>query len=226
MKYINPVLIALVLCCTGVNAQKGAFAIYLDSALRVTDRIGAVCIEKVVPGDGLWRVTVTKIKDSSKVMTGSYKDKNLDIGEGWFEYYNKGFVILSGNYHDGQQSGIWKKWGNDSLLSDSVYFDAGSVMSAAKFQYHQNKTLWRYTLTTQADEKITRAYDTTGALESEGHFISKNGEMFLYYPGRKLKSHSVYKDNVRTVYELYDEEGNKYTEAEYLEMIKKKEGKQ
>ncbi len=227
MKRINPLLIVFILLCTGLKAQRDSTVIYLDSSLKVTDRLGAACIQKAIARDGMWYVTVSRIKDKSIVMTGSYKDKKLDIAEGLFEYFNdKALLVLIGYYHNGAQSGIWKKWGNDGLLSDSVYFDGGDVASAAKFQYHENKTLWRYTLTTQAEEKITRAYDTTGVLASEGHFIGRNGETFLYYPNHKVKSHSVYKDNVRTLYELYDEQGNKYTEAEYLEMMKKRAGNQ
>lgn len=222
MKYINPFFVLFFLLCSGAKAQRDTAVYYLDSSLRVTDRLEAVCLEKAVHRDGLWYVTVTRLKDKSKVMTGSYKDKQLEVGEGLFEYFNKGFVILAGYYHDGAQSGIWKKWSNDSLLTDSVYFDGGDVVSAAKFQYHTNRGLWRYSLLTQMQEKITRVFDTLGVLESEGHFMDKNGEMFIYYPNHKVKTHSVYKDNQRTVYELFDEQGNKYTESEYLEMMKKK----
>ena len=209
MKRINAFFALFILLCTGVKAQKDSMVIYLDNTFQVTDRAGAFLVEKATPGDGLWYVTITTIKGNKKVMTGSYKDNRLEVADGVFEYFNKDIVVMRGYYHRGTQYGSWKKWDNDSLLIDSIYFDAGEVVSSAKFQYHANRSLWRYSLLTQMKEKITRVYDTLGVLESEGHFIDKNGETFLYYPSHKVKSHSVFKDNVRTVYELFDEQGNK-----------------
>ena len=224
MKYIlNPFLALVMFSCYTANAQKDTTVFYLDSALAVTPRSAATCVEKIVYKDGLWYVSVFKIAGNSKIMTGSYKDRTLATAEGLFEYFNKGFVIMQGYYHDGEQSGIWEKWGNDSLLSDSVYFDAGNVVSQAKFKYHANKHLWRYSLETNTHEKIAREYDTLDVLVSEGRFKDEDGDTFIYYPDGKVKTHSVYRSNNLFKVDFFDEEGHKYTQKEYLEMMKEKQ---
>jgi len=224
MRYIlNPVFIFGVLLSTSTLAQKkDTTFIYLDSTMTPAAKAAACCVEKIFAKDGLWNILVAYRYKPYRIMTGSYKDKELQEAEGLYEYYLRDTVIMRGYYHNGAQSGIWKKWTTDGLVTDSVYFDNGNAVGIAKFVYHDNRHLWRYSLETDDKQKITKVYDTADVLLSEGHFQEKDGEMFLYYPNGKVKTHSVYKNNQRMMYDLFDEDGKKYTEQEYNEMPRKK----
>ncbi|HWB24608.1 MAG TPA: hypothetical protein VG738_03970 [Chitinophagaceae bacterium] len=209
-KIVNPLLAIFIFLSTNTFAQKKDTSyIYLDSGLNVTSKKQAVCVEKVYPEGGLWHVIVAYVHQPYKIMTGSYKESNLELAEGWFEYFKNDTLIMNGNYYEGMQTGLWRKWTTDGLITDSVYFDKGHVVSNARFQYHANNHLWRYSLETDTNNKITRIFDTADVLISEGHFKDKDGEMFFYYPNGKVKTHTVYKNGERTLYEAFDEEGKR-----------------
>jgi antitoxin component YwqK of YwqJK toxin-antitoxin module len=206
---LNPLVFLFLLLAGTTSAQKDTSVFYLDSTLHAAPKSEAVCIQKVYKKDGLWNTDISYLHKPYKIMSGSYKDRSLEVREGIFQYYNNNVMIMSGYFHHGLQDGIWKKWAVNGLLTDSVYFDEGNIVGQAKFQYHDNNHLWRYSLETNAHEKITRVFDTLDVLVSEGHFKEKDGEMFIYYPTGKIKSHAIYKDNQRVLYEMFDDKGNK-----------------
>ena len=210
MKYIlGPFIILFVFAGNAVFAQKDTTTFYLDTTLTLVAKAKATCVEKIYQQGQLWHTSISYIYKPYRIMTGSYSDKTLSTAEGLFTYFLRDTMIMQGNYHDGQQDGIWKKWTTGGLITDSVYFNGGRVIGQAKYQYHVNNHLWRYSLETSDQEKITNIYDTADVLISQGRFKDRDGEMFLYYPNGKTKSHSIYKNNQRIIYELFDENGNK-----------------
>ncbi len=153
---------------------------------------------------------VYKISNGAILMTGNYSDRGLETKEGFFEYFDEDHSAVKGEYHDNKQEGVWKRWGRDGLLTDSVFLNAGEIVSVAKYQYHVNGHLWRFSLERSSNnEKITRVYDSADVLISAGRFVNDDGEMFIYYPSGKVRSHSVFKDGKRTIYDLYDENSEK-----------------
>ncbi|HVX49411.1 MAG TPA: hypothetical protein VHB48_04610 [Chitinophagaceae bacterium] len=209
-KFLNPLLVIFVLTTLHAGAQKKDTSyVYFDSTLKVVPKKNAMCVEKIVRRDGLWYVWLTYIYKPYTIMTGTYKDRELQIGEGLFQYYINDTVIMRGNYHEGRQDGIWKKWTTSGLITDSVNFVNGIVQAEAKFQYHVNNHLWRFSLVTNDNEKTTRVYDTADVLISTARFKDGDGEMYFFYPGGRIKSHSVYKNSERILYEAFDEKGRR-----------------
>lgn len=208
MKYILSPLLFILLSCA-VHAQKDTTILYIDSNLNIVSKPNAACIEKVYQQGGMWHTIISYINKPAKLVTGSYSDKRLSIPEGQFTYYKEDTVIMQGNYRNGEQDGVWRKWMTNGLITDSVVFMSGTVIAEAKYQYHTNNTIWRYSLKTAENEKITGIYDTAGVIISKGRFKDNDGEMYTYYPNGAVKTHSVYKNNQRTIYDLYDENGEK-----------------
>lgn len=211
MKHVlaTTLLLFVLLTYTTARAQKDTITYYLDSTLTQVSKSKAVCIEKVYYSKPLWYATVSYINKPYKLFTGSYADKAMTKPDGLFNYYKNDTLIMSGSFNDGNQDGLWRKWQTDGLITDSVVFEDGNAMVVAKYQYHTNNTLWRYSLEKNSGEKITRIFDASNVLVSEGRFIGTGGEMKTYYPDGKMKSHSVYKNNERVLYEVFDENGNK-----------------
>ena len=206
---LNPFLAILILSGYSVSAQKDTTLVYFDSLHNRVTMKNASRIGKVVRKNDLWFMTLYKVNTGDKVMSGSYSDRDLEMEEGLFEYFDDYHSIIKGAFHEGKQDGVWKKWDKDGLLTDSVFFNEGNMVSDAKYQYHVNGHLWRYSLETEKKQKLTRIYDSADVLISEGRFIDNDGEMFMYYANGKIKSHSVFKDGKRTIYDLYDEKGQK-----------------
>lgn len=202
-------LLFVLLTHNNARAQKDTIIYYLDSNLVQVPKSKAVCIEKLYYNKPLWYAAVSYVNKPYKLFTGSYSDKATTKPEGLFNYYKDDTLIMSGNFSAGNQDGIWRKWQTNGLITDSVVFADGNVSAVAKYQYHTNNTLWRYSLEKNNNEKITRIFDASNILVSEGRFIGTSGEMKVYYPDGKIKSHSVYKNNERVLYDVFDENGNK-----------------
>jgi len=210
MKYTFSPLLILFICFFGTaSAQKDTTLYYLDSSLTAVPKSQAICIEKVYFKDALWHAIVSYRFKPYRIMTGSYADKNLTTPHGEFTYFLNDTVIMQGNYSGGAQDGTWKKWTTAGLVTDSVVFNNGNVLANGHFKYHENNTLWRFSLELPGNEKVTREFDTANVMVSQGRFKGTDGEMYLYYPDGKVKSHSVYKNSQRIIYDLYDERGNK-----------------
>lgn len=225
MKY-TLTLILLLLLYTQSNAQKDTTILYLDSSFRTTARSKAVFGKVIVHKDKMYLVAMVNMADGSKVFTGSYIDKQLTVSEGLFSFYTNDVLTMRGIYHLNRQVGVWKKWGIDSLLTDSVAFDeSGFVKAKRKYSYHVNRTLWRTVFENDENQKVSREYDTLGNLVSEGSFTENEGETFFYYPDGKVRMHAVFKKGERVVYDFFDEEGKKYTEKEFVEFKKSQKPK-
>lgn len=199
----------VLLAHTTAKAQKDTITYYLDSNLTQVSKSKAVCVEKLYYKKPLWYAIVSYVNKPYKLFTGSYIDKATTRAEGLFNYYNGDTLIMTGKFTNGEQDSVWKKWQTNGLITDSVVFEAGNPVAVAKYSYHINNTLWRYSLEKTSGEKITRIFDASNILVSEGRFIGTGGEMKMYYPDGKLKSHSVYKNNERVIYDVFDENGSK-----------------
>lgn len=211
MKHLvkTTLLLFILIAHTSVKAQRDTIIHYFDSSLAPVPKSKAVCVEKLYYKKPLWYTVVSYINKPYKLFTGSYIDKAKTMAEGLFNYYKNDTLIMSGKFTNGEQDSVWKKWLTNGLITDSVIFDKGTPLAAAKFSYHTNNTLWRFSHEKSNGEKITSVFDTSNALVSQGRFVGANGEMKMYYPDGKLKSHSVYRNNERVLYEVFDENGNK-----------------
>ena len=206
-----------------VKVQSDTSVIYLDSNMRVVPVGKAFYGEAIVHQNKMYLTALVDLKTKSTVYTGSYKDKNLSMPEGLFEYFTDKIRIMRGYYHNGKQVGTWKKWDKEGLLVDSVGFDNnGGVLAEAKYSYHTNKTLWRLVVEDDQDQKTSKEFDSSGILVSQGKFTSGDGETFIYYPNGKIKMHSLFQNNSRTLFEFFDEAGKKYNQQEYEDYIKAK----
>lgn len=225
MKY-TLTLILLLLLYTQSNAQKDTTVLYLDSGFHTTARSKAVFGQVIVHKNKIYLVAMVNMADGSKVFTGSYTDAQLMFSEGLFNFYTRDVLTMRGFYHKGKQVGVWKKWGIDSLLTDSVVFNEdGLVKAKRKYTYHVNRTPWRIVFENDDDRKVSKEFDTTGNLVSEGSFTGSDGETFFYYPNGKVRTHSVFKGGERIVYDFFDEEGKKYTEKEFIDYRKNQKPK-
>ncbi len=225
MKY-TLTLILLLLLYSQSNAQKDTTVLYLDSSFHTTARDNAAYGKVIVHKDKMYLVAMVDMADGSKVFNGSYLDKQLTVSEGLFNFYTHNVLTMRGIYHQGRQVGVWKKWGIDSLLTDSVAFDeAGYVIAKRKYTYHVNRTLWRTVFENDDNRKISKEFDTAGNLVSEGSFTGNDGETFFYYPDGKVRMHAVFKKGERIVYDFFDEEGKKYTEKEFVDYKKNQKPK-
>lgn len=210
MKYIITAIVILMMCFTGkAIAQKDTATYYLDSSLVSSSKSQAMFVGKMYFKDNLWHTIIYYRFLPYKLMTGSYTDKNSALPEGQFTYFTNDTIIMQGNYHNARQDGVWKRWTTTGLITDSVVFNDGTVLSTSRFKYHENGHLWRYTMETPENEKVTREFDTADVMVSQGRFKGNDGEMFIYYPDGKVKSHSIYKKGTRTLYEQFDEQGRK-----------------
>lgn len=208
MKFIlSPILFLLL--CSAARAQTDTAYSYLDSNLLIVPKTHAVCLAKVYKKDRLWHRDIWLLNGQGRLITGSFQERSLMTAEGEFNFYLRDTVIMQGVFHDGHKEGAWRKWMTNGLITDSVFFMGGQVIAEVKYQYHTNNTLWRFSLKTAENEKITEVYDTAGVTISKGRFKDNDGEMYTYYPDGTVKSHSVYKDNKRVTYDLYDEKGVK-----------------
>ena len=215
------VIILLSFFCPKAKAQKDTTIEYLDSGYQKTSKQKAFYGRVSVRKDKMYLVAMVKMKDGSKVYTGSYKDRSLTGAEGLFEFYTNSVVTMRGYYHEGMQVGTWKSWDTTGLLRDSAAFDEyGNLTAETKYTYHINKTLWRSVFDDALNKKISKEYDTTGALVSEGKFTNNDGETFLYYHGGKIKAHAVFINGQRRTYDFFDEDGKKYTEQEFSQLKK------
>jgi antitoxin component YwqK of YwqJK toxin-antitoxin module len=205
--------------CPKANAQKDTTIEFLDSGYQKTPKQKAFYARISVRKDKYYLVAMVKMEDGSKVFTGSYKDRSLSGAEGLFEFYTNNTVTMRGYYHEGVQVGTWKSWNTSGLLLDSAAFDGyGNLTADTKYTYHENKTLWRSVFNDAMNTKISKEYDTTGTLVSEGTFTNNDGQTFLYYQSGKLKAHAVFKNGERISYDFFDEDGKKYTEQEFSQL--------
>ena len=110
------VIILLSFFCPKAKAQKDTTIEYLDSGYQKTSKQKAFYGRISVRKDKMYLVAMVKMKDGSKVYTGSYKDRSLTGAEGLFEFYTNSVVTMRGYYHEGMQVGTWKSWDTTGLL--------------------------------------------------------------------------------------------------------------
>ncbi len=99
---------------------------YLDPQLNlVKDSLTSKFIRKVSSvNDSVHNVTIN-YRTGELMMTGSYKDKGLQLENGDFKYfYANGVVESEGKYRNGYKVGTWKRWSYDgSTKPDRLYAD-------------------------------------------------------------------------------------------------------
>lgn len=187
------------------------FFLDIDSNFNISPTVvRGNCIGKWYHKNNRWYLIIQERFKPYKVMTGSYRHEDLSEPDGEFTFFKHDAIVIKGIYQNGQQNGPWKKWTIDGRITDSIVYDHGDVLANAQYKYHENNTLWRYSLNLPLiNEKVTREFDTANMQISQGRFKGNSGEMYMYYPGGQIKSHSIYKDGKRILDEQFDEKGNK-----------------
>lgn len=124
MKPLKLIITAsLVLCNFLLWAQHDTVTSYFDAHWNsVKSKDEAVYYRKSYEQKG--SIFVTDYYKSGIVMlTGSYSDKNLEIRDGCFIYYNDEGVKTSVNYFkDGKRTGQWSYWNQKGVLTESMYY--------------------------------------------------------------------------------------------------------
>jgi TonB family protein len=99
---------------------------YLDPQLNVTlNESAAKFIRTIIHvNDTVYNVNI-HFKTGEIMMTGAYRDAELNIENGDFTYYYaNGIVESQGKYRGGNKVGIWKRWNYDGQQKpDRIYQD-------------------------------------------------------------------------------------------------------
>jgi TonB family protein len=102
--------------CSATTAYNQTRTEYLDpQLLLVGDTAFAKFIRTVeIVSDTVYRVTVVYKSNNQLMMKGAYLDKDLNVENGWFEYYfANGFKESEGRCKRGSKVGNWKRWNYD-----------------------------------------------------------------------------------------------------------------
>lgn len=136
MKYSLTIL-AMFFGISAFSQKSDTLIRYFNSSFQPVNRNIAAYNGKVYQDNKGWNARI--FNDSGKlVLTGTFKDRNLNVKNGFFTwYYPNGNLLTAGQITDDIQTGIWQSWHPGGQKKDSVLFING-VKSGPAWSWHEN----------------------------------------------------------------------------------------
>lgn len=194
MNYIATPLL-MIMAFTACAQKKDTLFRYFDHQLQLTDRAHAVATGLLVRHNDQWDVLI-RYPEGQRLMTGTYKDKRLEVKNGWFTiYYVSGKRMLLSHYSNNVIDDTWESWYENGQIKDSGRVDNNNKTGGWK-SWHQN-----------------------GQLKDSGnyHHGFKNGPWKSWYANGRLESSGSYdNDQMTGTWEWYHENGFPATKETYV----------
>lgn len=175
-------LFCLVNVCSG---QAYSHIYYFDKDLGNTKESKAVILGKGIKADGLFRLDYFGKQEGELLGNDHFVDSSLKILQGPSTRFHKnGKVESQCNFLNNQVDGIWQKWDDKGLKTDSTIYREGKAFSQAKFYYRDKGRLMYYSFKDSlTDTYMVTSYGEKGIVSSEAFFKGQTGILKTYDSG-------------------------------------------
>lgn len=162
--------------------------------------------------DGIWTRVDFYVHNDSVQMKGRYTDKEQKNKTGPFSYYHyNGKLSSSGVYVNNKKDGLWRKWSEEGMLTDSLVYRDDIVLSGKSF-FKDGKVSGSW-LPSAGDTVVRRQMRMDGKLYYEGKsYAGENEGLWKYYDTTgKLMMEAVYQKDSVISFTCYDTDGKVQT---------------
>ena len=172
-------LIAIILLSQFCGFGQSKYLYYFDANLNLTDKANAVFSGVGAYENGSFELMVYNQKNNWLFLVEHFTDSTLATSNGLFStYYVNKAKEWEGNYLQGKQNGLWRKWNMDGKIIDSSLFDNGEKIMQANFTYYYaSRKLMTIFIDSFQTHSIKETYfDESGKIISEDENIVNHNE--------------------------------------------------
>jgi len=97
-----------------------------------------------------------------------YSDPEYSVNHGLFKtYYVNGPTQLDGNYDNGKKVGVWKNYGENGKITDSIFFENDEPVR--HFQINNGMVEKSYVKSSNGGDVLVTVFDEGGKKDTEGY---------------------------------------------------------
>lgn len=213
-------LITLFFSISVFSQETKIFNYYFDNNLNFTDESKAIYTGIGTPLQGLIRMECRN-KLNKLVLLAWFTDSTLITNQGLFQsFFENGNKEVEGNYNNGKEDGIWKKWDNVGYIIDSSIYKSGTIVFKSTYEYYENHIMSNHYLEDNLNNmKQNYLYDTTGTITKEEK-IDKELAYSKEYKEGKLITYTAYKNGNIIGQNRYKPDGSVMTKKDFYEAEK------
>jgi hypothetical protein len=165
MKYILAGLTVL-FSVTGY-CQIKQYDYYFDKDLRITSPAEAVFAGTGSAEGGAWLLKCYSKKDKTLIFKMHFTDSTLSVLNGLFQsFYANNSLENIGDYSQGKQNGLWKRWNEYGNLVDSSLYENGNAVINTTLRYYPNRMKQSVRTNDMMQKKLYRTiYGMDGKIE-------------------------------------------------------------
>ncbi len=193
MKRLSVLLLICILQFAYCKGQTNKYIYYFDANLNPTTKAASVFTGTGNPENGLIKFVCYHNQTNHVVIEAYFTDSVLSTYQGPYRsYFSNSKLESEGNYNNGLQEGIWKKWDSSGHLVDSTMYVHGVKIIASTFGYDEKGRLRSFDVFDIKNNKEQKfVYNDSGNVASEINFTGNTG-IIRYYREGKIKLDTVY----------------------------------
>lgn len=172
--------------CTPSLAQD-TLLLYFDNQVELVGDSTAKLVGIAVRQDSNWTVSVFD-KESMKPVATRFYNYHFTERIGFLEtYHPNGIIQTKGYFFKNLRAGVWRRWNEKGLLTDSSFYTNGKEDATATFIYHPNGQLAVYKFEREGTWELHQKYfDEAGNLTGEINNVGLKGRQISYQNGKKV----------------------------------------
>lgn len=197
MKYII-CFAGLLFSSTLCLSQTKRFLYYFDKEFNLIPKAQSVFTGIGTNENGLLKLSLYSNETNEIVAVEHFTDSSLQLQQGLFQsYYSNSFPEREGNYLDGNEEGLWKRWDTLGRTVDSSIYSNGKKIMQTEFNYNNKGILSSVIMNDIKADRLKKTFynDTTGQVVSEVDFTGQKGTVKTYKDGVLANADTVFSRN-------------------------------
>ena len=186
-------ILLLTLPASILKAQDYKFKYFFDRSFNSVDENKAEIIGKGKIENGLMLLDCFDTKTGLPVISAHFIDSSLSVLQGkYIAYHSNGNKEKEGDYINGIEWGLWKKWDPAGRLTDSMLYQKSALIAYRLNEYHPNGSVSSIVAGDNRDSSYSiTQFDSAGRKVGEIVQEGKNTVFREYEGGRMVKNRII-----------------------------------
>lgn len=188
--------VLLFFCFADCYSQPYKYRYHLDENLNPVPEAKALLTGKAYWDADRFKMDCFDKTTGQLLLSANFTDSTLDVLQGPFiSFFSNGQKESEGEYQGNDMVGVWQKWNQKGLKTDSSYYEKGIKIRYAKYGYYNKKTdkPSEYSYKDSLSNTLYKVYfSDKGYISREVNFAGEKGLLKIYDSTGLIKQDSVF----------------------------------